>query len=142
MNLPRGKRKGDRMSRSTTEVVDGALADILAASPIKVEAVRLGLGMTIEEFAETVGRSVRTVSRWQTADGDTGAVRGSASRDVRRLAQLQFLVEEVLGREYAVEWLRSVNRGFNGKAPIDLVLEGHADVVIAALERLADGGPA
>ncbi len=28
------------------------------------------------------------------------------------------------------------------QAPIDLLLEGQADVVIAALERVADGGPA
>ncbi len=130
------------MGRSTASTIDGALVDILATSPVSVEAIRLGMGMTIEEFAQSVNCSVRTVSRWQTADGGAGASRGPNGREIRRLAQLQFLLEDVLGREYAAEWLRSPNRGFRGKAPIDLILEGQTDVLVAALERLADGGPA
>ncbi|MFA5845217.1 MAG: antitoxin Xre/MbcA/ParS toxin-binding domain-containing protein [Coriobacteriia bacterium] len=130
------------MSIRSAAAVDGALADILASRPASVEQIRVGLGMTIEEFAEAVGRSVRTVSRWQTAGGDSSTARGDAAREVRKLAQLQYLLEDVLGNEYAPEWLRSPNRGFRGKAPIDLVLEGQVGVVTAALERLADGGPA
>ena len=130
------------MTNRSAAAVDGALADILASTPASVEQIRAGLGMTIEEFAEAVGRSVRTVSRWQTAGGDNNAARGDAAREVRKLAQLQYLLEDVLGSEYAREWLRSPNRGFRGKAPIDLMLEGHVSVVIAALELLADGGPA
>ena len=130
------------MSIRNAAAIDGTLADILASKPASVERIRIGLGMTIEEFAEAVGRSVRTVSRWQTAGGDSNAARGDAAREVRKLAQLQYLLEDVLGNEYAPEWLRSPNRGFRGKAPIDLLLESQTGVVIAALERLADGGPA
>lgn len=130
------------MGRSTANTVDGALAGILGTSPVSVEAIRLGMGMTIEEFAESVHCSVRTVSRWQTAEGSASATRGRNGREIRKLARLDFLLEDVLGREYAPEWLRSPNRGFKGKAPIDLILEGETDVLIAALERLADGGPA
>ena len=36
----------------------------------------------------------------------------------------------------------SPNRGFRGKAPIDVMVAGGTDEVLAALERLADGGPA
>jgi uncharacterized protein (DUF2384 family) len=142
MNSSRGNDEGGAVSRNAAHAVDGAMADILAASPVDVEDIRAGLGMTVEEFAEAVGRSARTVSRWQTAGRRRGAVSGDAAREVRKLARLQFLVEDVLGSRYAPEWLRSPNRGFRGSAPIDLVLAGETDVVLAALERLADGGPA
>lgn len=129
------------MGRNVAREIDSGLADILASAPANVEEIRAGLGVTLDEFAEVVGRSVRTVCRWQ-AEGDAGAsARGDAAREIRKLAQLHYLVDDVLGTGYGKQWLRSPNRGFKGRAPIDLVLDGDADAVIAALERLADGGP-
>ncbi len=130
------------MNKNRTAGVDAGLQDILAASPVDVERIRTGLGLTVDEFAECVGRSPRSVARWQSEGSDRPIARGDAARQVRKLARLQFLVEDVLGATYGAEWLRSPNRGFRGQAPIDLLLEGQADVVIAALERVADGGPA
>lgn len=130
------------MKKNHAAAIDTGLQDILAASPADVETIRAGLGLTIEEFAESVGRSPRSVARWYSDTPDRTIARGDAARQIRKLARLQFLVEDVLGATYGEEWLRSPNRGFRGQAPIDLMLEGNADVVIAALERVADGGPA
>jgi uncharacterized protein (DUF2384 family) len=139
--LQRENSEGGTMSRIAASEIDAGLADILASSPVDVESLRCSLGMTLEEFAVAVGRSPRTVSRWQTSGDDRATARGDAARQIRKLAQLQFLTEDVLGGAYAAEWLRSPNRGFKGKAPIDLVTDGQTDSVLAALERLADGGP-
>ena len=43
-------------------------------------------------------------------------------------------------RDAAVNWLQTPNAGFRGEAPIDLLMSGRIDVVIAVLEALADGG--
>lgn len=129
------------MTKNTAATIGTGLADIRAASPANVEQIRVDLGLTLEEFAEAVGRSPRSVSRWQSEGADRSAARGDAAREIRKLARLQYLVEDVLGREYGIEWLRSPNRGFRGQAPLDLVLGRQADTVIAALERVADGGP-
>lgn len=130
------------MDKSVAAMIDTGLADIRAASPANVEQIRMELGLTLEEFAEAVGRSPRSVSRWQSEGSGRSAARGDAAREIRKLARLQYIMEDVLGREYGIEWLRSPNRGFRGQAPIDLVLERQTDTVIAALERVADGGPA
>ncbi|MBE0417913.1 MAG: DUF2384 domain-containing protein [Coriobacteriia bacterium] len=130
------------MKSISSDRVENGLADIAAASPVNVESIRSGLGLTIEEFATAVGRSTRSVCRWQSTGSDHSTARGEAARSVRQLARLQFLIEDVLGRSYGPEWLRSPNRGFRGHAPVDLILDGKTDIVIAALERLADGGPA
>lgn len=130
------------MNKNSAAGVDAGLQDILAASPVDIDQIRSGLGLTVEEFAECVGRSPRSVARWQSEGSDHPMARGEAARQVRKLARLQFLVEDVLGVKYGSEWLRSPNRGFRGQAPIDFMLGGHADVVIAALEMVADGGPA
>lgn len=121
--------------------IDSGLQDILAASPVDIEALRAGLGLTLDELAEAVGRSPRSVSRWQSGGADHSVAKGEAARVVRKLARLHFLMDEVLGRDYGPEWIRSPNRGFRGQAPIDLVLAGESDTIIAALERLADGSP-
>lgn len=130
------------MRNITADSIDAGLADIAAASPADVEQIRRALGLTIDEFAAAVGRSPRSVSRWQCNGADHAVARGEAARQVRQLARMQFLAEDVLGRTYGPEWLRSPNRGFRGQAPVDLIVSGQTEVVIAALERLADGGPA
>lgn len=121
--------------------VGEGLADILAAQPVDTETIRTGLGLTVEEFAEALGVSPRTVSRWKPGAAQRTTARGGAAREIRKLARLHFLVDDMLGERYGAQWLRVPNKGFRGQAPIDLILEGNADVVIAALEHLADGGP-
>ena len=130
------------MNKQGTTAIDAGLDDILASTPVDVEEIRAGLGLTLDELAEAVGRSPRSVARWQSHGADRAEARGDAARQVRKLARLQFLAQDVLGTGYGAQWLRSPNRGFRGQAPIDLILEGRADEIIAALERVAGGGPA
>lgn len=130
------------MKKGAVIEFDSGLADIVSTSPVDVEQIRTALGLTIDEFAKAVGRSPRSVSRWQSTGSDHAKARGSAAIEIRKLAHLQFLMEDVLGRDYGSEWLRSPNRGFRGKAPIDLILAGEVDTLISVMERLADGSPA
>lgn len=82
------------------------------------------------------------MSRWQSSGPDHANARGNAAREIRKLARLQYLAEDVLGHDYGTDWLRAPNKGFRGRAPIDLILAGEADTVVAVLERVADGSPA
>lgn len=142
MNSQGKPRRGGHMNHGVVRGLDAGLADLVSASSVDVEQIRTGLGLTIEEFAEAVGRSARSVSRWQSSGPDHATARGSAAREIRKLARLQYLAEDVLGHDYGPEWLRSPNKGFRGQAPVDLIVAGEAETVIAALERVADGGPA
>lgn len=114
---------------------------VVGATPPDVDELRLWLGLTQEELAESVGRSRRTVARWSRSAPDHATARGATARILRQLNRVQFLLDDVMGREAALTWLRSPNRGFRGEAPLDLILARRTDELLAALEALADGGP-
>jgi uncharacterized protein (DUF2384 family) len=141
MNNRRNHGKGENMDTAAARAIDHGLTDILSSAPVDVDSIRCSLGLTLEEVSSVVGKSPRTVSRWRHDAADRVEIRGSSARALRKLAELQFLIEDVLGAEQVTAWLRAPNRGFRGKAPIDLMLAGDVDTVLNALERLADGGP-
>jgi uncharacterized protein (DUF2384 family) len=113
---------------------------LLDAALPSVNAIKEHLGMTTDELAAATDRSLRSTARWLGAE-ETTPVHGPAARCVRRLAHLDYLLEDVLGSGSGRDWLRAPNPGFRGRAPIDLITDGRADEVVAALELLADGAP-
>jgi uncharacterized protein (DUF2384 family) len=117
------------------------ISDVVGSAPPDVEEMRHWLGLTQEELGEAVGRSRRTVARWNSSAPDHTVARGRTARALRQLHRIQFLLDDVMGRETAHAWLRSPNRGFRGQTPLDLMLEGRSDELVAVLEALADGGP-
>jgi uncharacterized protein (DUF2384 family) len=102
--------------------------------------IKTHLGMTTEELAAATGRSLRSAARWLAAE-ETTPMHGPAARSLRRLAHLDYLLDDVLGSASGRDWLRAPNPGFRGEAPIDLMTSGRTDEVAAALELLADGSP-
>jgi uncharacterized protein (DUF2384 family) len=56
------------------------------------------------------------------------------------LGRIKFLLEDLMPQDAAVKWLQTPNAGFRGEAPIDLMMSGRAEAVIAVLEALCDGG--
>ena len=117
------------------------LDEVVGSGPTDFDETRRWLGLTQEELAEAVGRSRRTVARWRVSAPDHTVARGETARRLRELGRIQFLLDDLMGRETALEWLRRPNRGFRGEAPVDLILEQRASELIPPLEALADGGP-
>ena len=126
---------------ATTAIAQERLARVLDPEPCDVETLRAWFGMTQAELAAALGRSLRTIARWKAASA-AEPTRASAeiARSVRLLGRVKFLLEDLMPREAAVSWLQTPNAGFRGEAPIDLLMSGRADTVIAVLEALADGG--
>lgn len=122
------------------EMTRQEVAEILNPRQVEVDALSLWLGMTREEIAEATGRSVRTVSRWRPDAADHAQARGEAAVILRRLGRLQYLLDDLVGRDEAHRWLRSPNKAFTGEAPIDLITSGRLERVVSVLEALADGG--
>lgn len=123
------------------ELTDERLARMLESDPWDVEDLRAWFRMTQGEVASVLGRSPRTIARWK-ALGDAVPTRASAelSRSVRKLGRVRYLLDDLMPHELALRWLQAPNPGFRGEAPVDLMMSGHIDDVIAALEALADGG--
>lgn len=113
---------------------------ILDVQPPCAADIKAHLGMTTDELAAATGRSLRSAARWLAAE-ETTPMHGPAARSLRRLAHLDYLLDDVLSSAGARDWLRAPNPGFRGEAPIDLMTAGRSDEVIAALELLADGSP-
>lgn len=118
------------------------LARLLDPEPCDVESLRVWFHMTQGEIATALGRSTRTIARWKAAGGPAEPTRASAelAQSVRKLGRLKFLLDDLMPHELALRWLHNPNRGFRGEAPIDMLMSGRTDEVIAALEALADGG--
>ena len=114
--------------------------EIINPQLLGAPGLKAALGLTVEEFGATVGRSPRSAARW-LAEEHAEPASGPVARSLRRLAHLEFLLIDVIGRDRGAEWLRRPNPGFRGEAPLDLMTSGRMEEVIAVLETLADGAP-
>ena len=114
-------------------------ARVLESAPLDPESIRKWLGLTQEELGQVVGRDRRSVARWE-ATVSSGA-RGGAALVLRKVARLRLLLEDLTDQETARSWIRTPNREFRAQSPLDLLVSGRIDEVLAALEVLADGGP-
>jgi DNA-binding transcriptional regulator YiaG len=126
---------------ATKALAEERLARLLDPEPCDVESLRTWFHMTQSEVAAALGRSPRTVARWK-AVGTAEPTRASAelARSVRKLGRVKFLLDDLMPHDHALRWLQAPNPGFRGEAPVDLLMCGRADDVIAVLEALADGG--
>lgn len=112
----------------------GALSDAGLFSKV-VEDVR-GAALTTAELADITGVEERQVYNWASG---SSRPRG-ATKD--RLLEVHYIVNE-LREVYTPEgtdiWIHARNRGLGGSKPIDLLIEGNFQVVLAAIERLKTG---
>jgi len=126
---------------ATKLLAEERLARLLDPEPYDVESLRSWFRMTQPEIAAALGRSPRTIARWKAASASE-PTRASAeiARAVRMLARVRFLLDDLMPHDAALRWLQTANPGFRGEAPVDLLMTGRTDEVIAVLEALADGG--
>jgi uncharacterized protein (DUF2384 family) len=93
-------------------------------------------GLSITEIGQITGVRDRQVQNWVS-----GASR--PSRDTRdRLVDVHYVVVQLLDvyRPEGVEiWLHSRNPELQGRRPIDVLIDGQFDPVLAAVERLKSG---
>jgi transcriptional regulator with XRE-family HTH domain len=91
-------------------------------------------GITQKELGSAVGASVRAVQNWASGDAAPSGVRA------RRLLDVKYIVEE-LREAYTDEgvqiWLHARNRNLGGQRPIELLITGGVDEVLAEAQRVS-----
>ncbi len=93
-------------------------------------------GLSAADVASVVGVADRQVRNWSAG---ASTPRGG-TRD--RLLELNYLTKALRGvytREGAEIWIHGRKRSLGGRKPIDLLVEGHFDEVLDAIERLKAG---
>jgi hypothetical protein len=86
--------------------------------------------------AEVVSVQPRQVQHWASG---SHRPQGQARE---RLLELDYIIEllsEVYDDEGVEIWLHGKNRSLDGSRPIDLLVDGEFQIVLAAVERLASG---
>jgi transcriptional regulator with XRE-family HTH domain len=97
---------------------------------------RVRRGLTTQEVAEVVSVQPRQVQHWASG---SHRPQGQARE---RLLELDYIIEllsEVYDDEGVEIWLHGKNRSLDGSRPIDLLVDGEFQIVLAAVERLASG---
>ena len=90
----------------------------------------------IATVARVGATDVRTVTHWREGSSAPGR------ETEQRLLELRAVVDlsrRVLRDDASRVWLRSPNRGLDDRTPLDLVVEGRSESVIALLLALAAG---
>lgn len=106
---------------------------VLCSPPSDVLAwMKDHLGLSWNQVARYFGTSTRTVQRWRAGDTEPSD-RHVPSLD--ELDELKWWVERVFRHDpdAGSHWLTTRQAGFEGKAPVHLVLRGDARQVIAVL---------
>jgi len=126
---------------ATKALADERLARIMDPEPCDVTSLGEWFQMTQSELALALGRSPRTIARWKAVQA-VAPTRASAelAQAVRKMGRVRFLLGDLMPYEVALRWMQTPNPGFRGEAPIDILMSGRVDEVIAILEALADGG--
>jgi len=91
--------------------------------------------LTQTQMAQALGVSLRTVQNWER---DHTGGKGHRIRDLEELRSA--LVDLVADKDLPL-WLRSQNRAFDGRRPVDLVIDGKSRDILAELRRLQGGEP-
>jgi transcriptional regulator with XRE-family HTH domain len=97
---------------------------------------RVRKGLTTQEVADIVSVQPRQVQHWVS-----GSHRPQG-RAKERLLELDYIVEllsEVYDDEGIEIWLHGKNRSMEGQRPLDILVDGDFQTVLAAVERLASG---
>jgi len=115
---------------------DGPRQASFTPSYLGVLAMITEAGMTQIEVAKVVNASPRTVQNWASG---ANTPRG---KNAERLLDLHTIID-VLRDSYTPEgiqiWLRSRNRNLEMQRPIDLLLGGDVNVVLAEARWVAGG---
>lgn len=95
------------------------------------------IGLTAADIGKIMGIGQRQVQNWATGKG-----RPADRKRLRLLLDLQYVIDQLddlFDADGAQLWLQARNRTLDGRRPFDMLVDGHADEVIAYLDRLADG---
>jgi len=92
----------------------------------EIRSVRQSYCLTRPEFASLLGRSDRTLAKWESGEREPG-------RDDRRRYEELRRLHEGLGtimRVAAIRpWLEKANSAFGGQVPLDLIRNGKIDLI-------------
>jgi DNA-binding transcriptional regulator YiaG len=113
----------------------GSQKDLKAKSENRVRSLREKFALTQTDMAQALGVSLRTIQNWER---NNQALKGYRIRD---LEELRSVLHDVVADPDLPVWLRSENEAFQGKRPIDLVIEGKSRDILAEFRRLQAGDP-
>ena len=102
----------------------------------KLDSIKLKTGVRGEEFAELIGTTPQTISRWRQGRVDP------RPSHLNRLLTLEWLASELAefyGPEDARVWLRSPNRLLQGGTPAERIQDGRIDEVLTLIDQLKSG---
>ena len=102
----------------------------------RLDAARVAdyLSVPLKQLSETLGRNYSTVHKTPTAP--------AIQETLRSIKRSLVILEDVLGsRSSALAWLNSPNPDLGQRTPIDVLLEGHAQVIEDMLEGALEGIP-
>jgi hypothetical protein len=118
------------------------LAPTRASSAVdgQLDSLTVVLGLSQVQIASIVGTTPRSVSRWRSSSSSPAHPRPGHARSLRELDRLRWLLETDLGPAEAHEWLRRPNRALRGQAPLDALLDGDLERVLALVTTLGQGG--
>ncbi len=101
-----------------------------------VNELRDERGLTTAEVATLTGVRDRQVQHWVAGTSEP------STESLRRLVDVQYLMKElseVFRPEGARIWLHSRLRRLGDRRPIDALVDGDFDLVLAEVRRLVDG---
>lgn len=105
----------------------------------QVPALRLGLGLSQEALAQTLGVSSRTVARWEEG---TASPNPLAQTRLRLLAEIREQARRLFKGKEAEAWLRTPNPLLGGRSPLErLRAPGGLEEVRDLLGRIEWGLP-
>ncbi len=101
-----------------------------------VNELRTERGLTTSELADLTGVRERQVQHWAAGTSEP------SHETLRRLLDTQYLMKElteVFRPEGIKIWLHSRLRSLDDRRPIDVLMDGEFDKVLAEVRRLVEG---
>lgn len=137
-----GKNRG--IVSSPTELADVLLGAATQeqtsqseAGPLSVEGLRKSLGLTQVQLAKAAEVSTRTIQSWEREKRSL-----AGSRSLQDLAELRKMLLGHVEERNIPDWLREPNEMLKGKAPLDVLQQGHTRDLLWQLRSAATGQPA
>jgi DNA-binding transcriptional regulator YiaG len=107
------------------------------APPLHVAAIRRRLSLTQEQMAKVLNVTTRTYQNWERFHGTSEA----SYKKTKVICELIALMDDYVAAPKEKEWLRAPLSIFRNLSPIDLILAGKLEQLIAEFHRLREGQP-
>jgi transcriptional regulator with XRE-family HTH domain len=113
------------------------MLSVQIADTPEVKNLRKNLGLTLDEFAQLLGSSARSVSGWENGQ----AMSQLAERVFREVKALIGRLSALSDPARFPDWLKKQNPAFSGLSPIQLIQSGQMYRLWELVFRIESGNP-